>query len=776
MATVFSKVFYKLAGKAIPGFDEDGTTALDTAGTDDLIVVQSTKDLGKDVTKDAINGGTSDAVNLNYDELRISSEKAETYLLHAGITGVERITINEDLCDETPTSAGGWGDAAINIDASVMAGPLTLIGNRGANALIATAQADTVRGGDGNDIITGGLGADSLLGGNGDDLFILKDADDYVAGETINGGATAGADKLVFDDVTANTTLTINTTSLTAIDEIVIGTVDKSGKISNKGKVALNVNAANASTPNILGNAGNNTLTGSTSANTIDGDAGDDTIIGGGGNGKDTLIGGAGKDDMTGSDKADTFKYLKTSDLADGEKVNGGLDANDVLLLDGSGTYAFKVDSDLLGVEIVKMETAGKSDTSAIGVDLSFQTETEFKITGNSGANKIITGVATYADITGGAGNDAITTGSKDDIIDGGAGNDVIISGDGSGNIGDIHWGYTEGDDITGGLGDDKITSGSGNDTIDGGLGKDNIQSGAGNDEIYGAKGDDVIDGGTGDDIIYGDEGADPGQSGNGADKLSGGLGSDTFVIEHVIWAKKDSIDGEGKGVDAAAAINDVDTVVFAECQTQASTSTGILKIDAKLVKGIETFVIDDNPNTATQDGTMPLGLDVSAYATSITLKGNAGNNILKAGSKNDTISGNAGNDTIIGNAGADTISGGTGADKFVFNDILSADTISDFASASSDKLVFSDQLFNLGANDTHGVAGAYTAFTAGILETGASAFTNLASANARFGFNTATGDLYYDADGSGAGATAIKIVTLTGVASLAEADLMFTA
>jgi hypothetical protein len=36
MATVFGKVFYKLAGKAIPGLDENGT-ALSTTGTDDLI-------------------------------------------------------------------------------------------------------------------------------------------------------------------------------------------------------------------------------------------------------------------------------------------------------------------------------------------------------------------------------------------------------------------------------------------------------------------------------------------------------------------------------------------------------------------------------------------------------------------------------------------------------------------------------------------------------------------------------------------------------------------
>lgn len=764
MAT-FTQVFYKLSGKAIPGFDEDGTSPLSTTGSDDLIIVQTAKDVGKASTdkKDAIDGGTSDAAGLNYDELRIASEKAENYVLHADITNVERVTINEDLCDVTSASTntqGGYGTAAINVDASAVTGALTMVGNMGANILVGTALADTIYGGDGNDVITGGEGADTLNGGAGDDIFVIKTFAQLATGESITG--RSGTDTLVVTNDTENQTLAVAAGSVST-ESITIGTVDAKGKISNKDKLALGVDV-NLLTANInlLGNSGNNTLIGNSKNNQLDGSDGDDTLTGN--NGTDTFIGGAGKDAMTGGTGTDTFSYFKTSELVAGETVNGGTGTSDLLLLDGAGTYTFGVDADLSGVELVTMVSTGKSD-AAVGIDLSAQTtETDFNITGNAGANKIVTSLATYVGVYGAAGNDTITSGNKNDILDGGDGNDVISSGDGI--VGDTHYGYTmDGDQIYGGLGDDKITSGSGNDFIDGGLGKDTIVAGAGNDEIYGAKGNDTIDGGDGNDTMFGDESSGtPDESGNGSDKLSGGLGSDTFVVEHVLWGKKDAIDGEGKGVDAAAAVNDVDTLVFAECQTQASTSTGVLKIDAKLVKGIEAFVIDDDPFTAGESGSMTLGLDVSAYTSAITLKGNAGDNVLKAGKADDIIT---------GNAGADTITGGLGADKFVFNDTASTDTILDFNSATDhDQLVFSDAKFNLGANEGSGTAGNYVGFTSGILETNGSTF---ATATARFGYDSATGKLYYDADGSGAGA-AVQIAMLGASTALIESDLVFTA
>jgi Ca2+-binding RTX toxin-like protein len=862
----FSQVFYKLAGKPIPGVDGDGTTALSTANSDDLIIVQSVKDLGKDPVKDAIDGGTSDVAGLNYDELRISSEKKESYVLHSGISNIERVTINEDLCDPTNTTNGGWGTTAINIDASkldvakITAAGLTMVGNQGDNNLIATTLADTIFGGDGNDSITGGAGADSLRGGNGDDLFTLSIAD-YATGEVINGDG--GTDVLAVTDTTAGTLTIQGTNVFRSVESIVIGTVDKSGKINSSGTADINIDATNAGNNgnlavNLTGNAGKNMLTGDNAINTIDGGKGDDTLIGGGGN--DTLIGGAGTDSMTGGNGNDRFTFLATADLTTTEFIDGDAGANngngDEIYLDAkSGTFTFSDDAKLVNVELVTMAT-GKA---GMGVDLSKQTETTFTVTGNDGTNKIITGTSTYATITALAGNDNITTGDKNDSINGGDGNDVITSGNGtlndavtgdgdtiSGGLGNdkitsgtgndsIDGGdgndtivsgdatidsvaggshNNDGDSINGGAGNDKITSGTGNDTIvggdgndtidsgdgsvdpngvagdsidggagndkitsgtgddsiDGGDGDDNVLAGAGDDEIwgengkdkisgedgndtiYGGAGNDKIDGGNGDDLIFGDEGSNPDVSGNGVDTLTGGAGNDTFVIEHVIWGKSDVITGG----------DDNDTLVFAECLTQASSSTGTLVIDAKKVTGIENFVIDDDPLTAGNGTVNHLGLDVSKYNTAVTISGNDGTNTLVGGSANDTIT---------GNQGADLLTGGKGADSFVFNDTASADTISDFVSGT-DKLVFSDAAFNLGLDEGNG-GSAPTAFTAGILESVAGGV--LTTANARFGFDSSTGDLYYDANGSAAGgAGPVVIAHLTDVTSLAESDLQF--
>lgn len=123
--------------------------------------------------------------------------------------------------------------------------------------------------------------------------------------------------------------------------------------------------------------------------------------------------------------------------------------------------------------------------------------------------------------------------------------------------------------------------------------------------------------------------------------------------------------------------------------------------------------------------------------ANSIT--GNAGNNI---------ISGAAGADRLFGKGGKDTLTGGSGADKFIFDTVPGTgniDTITDFVHGI-DKIMFDDDIFTaLGITGT--VAGA--ALTANKFHVGASALDTLD----RIVYNSSTGALYYDANGSGAGA-----------------------
>jgi hypothetical protein len=161
---------------------------------------------------------------------------------------------------------------------------------------------------------------------------------------------------------------------------------------------------------------------------------------------------------------------------------------------------------------------------------------------------------------------------------------------------------------------------------------------------------------------------------------------------------------------------------------------------------------------------TTALSIDASLVANGLTLTGNAGTNGLtgtgyadriSGGAGDDTLNGGAGNDTLIGGAGNDSLTGGSGSDYFVFDTAPNAtsnkDTITDFTSGT-DKIQLSKAVMTaLGS-------------TLGTLATGQ--FWSGASVTAghdgddRIVYNTTTGALYYDADGSGGGA-AVQIALL---------------
>jgi Ca2+-binding RTX toxin-like protein len=143
-------------------------------------------------------------------------------------------------------------------------------------------------------------------------------------------------------------------------------------------------------------------------------------------------------------------------------------------------------------------------------------------------------------------------------------------------------------------------------------------------------------------------------------------------------------------------------------------------------------------------------------------LYGFGGNDSINGGRRHDTLYGNdgtdrlngaAGNDVLIGGKGSDTLIGGNGKDKFVFDSALKAaniDSILDFVTADD-----TIQLDNL----------VFTAFAAEGLLAG-SAFTTgteATDANHRIIFDSATGALFYDADGLG-GNAAVQFATIAGI------------
>ena len=144
------------------------------------------------------------------------------------------------------------------------------------------------------------------------------------------------------------------------------------------------------------------------------------------------------------------------------------------------------------------------------------------------------------------------------------------------------------------------------------------------------------------------------------------------------------------------------------------------------------------------------------------SLTGGAGNDSLDGGFGNDVLYGGTGNDRLIGGGGADTISGGAGADIFVFNQLKFADHITDFTSGS-DHISLSNATYKaLGAVGTLDANAFYAAADA----------TKGHDSDDRLIYNTTTGALFYDADGSGTG-KAIKIAVLDTHPTIAYSDVL---
>ena len=190
--------------------------------------------------------------------------------------------------------------------------------------------------------------------------------------------------------------------------------------------------------------------------------------------------------------------------------------------------------------------------------------------------------------------------------------------------------------------------------------------------------------------------------------------------------------------------------------------------------------VIDLRPGAFSSLGLLssPRDLLPSWYNGSLLPTYNAGNNLSIAfgsqienavgGSANDTLTGNTLNNTLDGRGGNDLLTGGTGADFFDFRAILNAannvdtnvDTLTDFASGV-DHLRLDHSVF--------------TGLTSGALASDdfvSNATHQALDASDRILFDTSTGALYFDADGTGSIA-AIKFAVLGNQAALAANDFV---
>src|SRR5258707_3358512 len=146
-------------------------------------------------------------------------------------------------------------------------------------------------------------------------------------------------------------------------------------------------------------------------------------------------------------------------------------------------------------------------------------------------------------------------------------------------------------------------------------------------------------------------------------------------------------------------------------------------------------------------------------------LAGNSGDDSIVGGAGNDTIFGDGGNDWVEGGAGNDSVSGSGGQDNLVFREFgaANADVVASF-DTNWDRIQLDVAAFaNIGASGR---------FAAGDVRffSGAGA-TSGHDADDRIIYNTSTGQLFYDADGSGPGAAQL-IGTFQGAPTVAASDI----
>ncbi|MBP0496504.1 M10 family metallopeptidase C-terminal domain-containing protein [Roseomonas sp. SG15] len=139
---------------------------------------------------------------------------------------------------------------------------------------------------------------------------------------------------------------------------------------------------------------------------------------------------------------------------------------------------------------------------------------------------------------------------------------------------------------------------------------------------------------------------------------------------------------------------------------------------------------------------------------------GNSLDNQLTGNDEANLLSGAGGDDTLVGGLGADTLVGGLGADHYrYFSAVEGGDTVRGFVSGV-DKIDISAAGFGGGLTQGGLASSWFVAST-----TGAST-----EAHAQLVYETDTGRLSWDADGTGAGAATL-IATLSGHPSLTNSD-----
>ncbi|MDQ6433014.1 calcium-binding protein [Mesorhizobium sp. LHD-90] len=637
-----------------------------------------------------------------------------------------------DVIDVAFSGAGSFTASGWKFTNWVGDDQLRIFGDTNDQTITGSTQGDFLRGGGGVDKINGGSGADTIQ--ITDDFLIA-------AGTTIQGGGqAAGTFDRIFIDTGNPAVVDIRPAQISGVEELAFddaSTAIVSGEqigaglivrvVANAGdSVTLSVldDKADLSGVKFLGFDGDdsidiegtstksNVLRGSLIADKIAGiDASEDTITGGGGG--DTLIGFAG---------SDNFQYFSGAEAVSGEVVIGGL-GNDRLSLINAGAIDFTLValSELEALDFLTGSSAATFDGKQIGGG-AIKT-----VSGSLAIDKlVVTAVGQIADLSG--VNFNTWTNGTDSIA------------------------------VNGSKAADTLTGSSQNDTLDGKGGADTMAGGLGSD-VY------RVD-----------------NTGDAVNEEAGGGAIDRVitVVDYILTANSEielfttnsssgtsAIDLTGNTLAQEIVGNAGDNILHDGGKGAADTLRGLGGNDTYRVFNAGDVIVESSAQgtadrvTAAVDYVLGTGVFIELFTTNGS--GGTSDIDLTGNEIAQQILGNAGDNRLEGKGGADTLRGFGGKDSFAFATALGAgniDTIVDF-NVADDRFLLSAAIF--------------TELDAGPLsgETFRANATGLAQdASDRIIYETDTGNVFYDEDGTGALA-GIHFATITANLALTGADFL---
>ena len=458
--------------------------------------------------------------------------------------------------------------------------------------------------------------------------------------------------------------------------------------------------------------AGNDQITNSDFGRNIFGYGGNDTISGGAGD--DWVYGGSGKDSLFGGGGVDGISFFNGNA---GHGVTLGFYNRKYGVVDDGFGFV----DQFSGFE--KMEGSQHSD--------KIQLNDNMHVLWGLNGNDRLEGSYFSDTIYGGDGKDTLQGDQYGDLLDGGAGVDTFYGGaydmwtdtiafwsadeighgaeidqtlingnildDGFGNVETaqqigVWYGSRWADHFTGNALADQFFGNDGDDVLIGGAGNDGLYGGAGNDRLYGGDGDDSF------------------AAGSGKDRFAGGAGWDELGF----W----DVDG-GKGVNVDLSLH----TVLNDGYGNAESATGFENLVGSDFH--DRLIGNDAYNR------------IWGNSGDDKLNGGNGDDTLYGGSGNDALAGGNGNDQLWGYENADTVTGGAGVDRFYLTD-FAAETFTDMTHGT-DKI----GLFRYWVTDSEATALKSSQFYASTTMPTAHTTAQLIL------YNTTTGDLYYDQDGS---------------------------